>query len=344
MTFILSSEMINDILFAMENQSEMLSFDALEGICVDMDEIDDEYETVIDDQRYYDIPEWTSAHGFHIMEQFTARVHNPLLREALLAALGQRKGVFRRYKETLKTAPAVEREWYHFKEQHMKATVYEWYNDLRKLWGLEKISFEEETDAQLLLEDFTFRIEQCDTLKRESVRNFIHITETPVDDGSPCGNIPDGGKNSGGEPLNNDTVHSFTQKAAYAAGRLFGHTLFFDADMYGAVQQAHGTAHDHAAYIAAYNGNELCGLCSVAAFPFTECLCIPFLRVAPEYRGLGLGKALLQRACAYAKPLADVLLFADFCAPPHLIALLEREGFARSGLLYVKALSESDAE
>ena len=47
MTFILSPEIIDDIIFAMENQTEILLFDALEGICVDMDEIDDDYGTVI---------------------------------------------------------------------------------------------------------------------------------------------------------------------------------------------------------------------------------------------------------------------------------------------------------
>ena len=129
MTFILSPEMIDDIIFSMENQNEILSFDALEGICVDEDAIDDDYETVIDDQRYYDLPDWTSAQGFRVMEQFIVQVHNPLLREALLEALRHRKGVFRRYKEVLKTVPAIEREWYRFKEQQMRAAVYEWYNE-----------------------------------------------------------------------------------------------------------------------------------------------------------------------------------------------------------------------
>ena len=169
-------------MFSMENQDQILSFDALEGICVDMDAIDDDYETVIDDQRYYDLPDWTSAQGFRVMEQFTARVHNPLLREALLNALGQRKGVFRRYKEVLRAAPAVEREWYRFKDQQMKAAVYEWYNDLRKLWGLEKISFEDETDSQLLQEDFTFQIEKYDALNTELLRNFIRKTEATSED------------------------------------------------------------------------------------------------------------------------------------------------------------------
>ena len=326
MTFILSPEMIDDIIFSMENQNEILSFDALEGICVDEDAIDDDYETVIDDQRYYDLPDWSSAQGFRVMEQFTMRVHNPLLRDALLNALGQRKGVFRRYKEVLKTAPAVEREWYRFKDQQMKAAVYEWYNDLRRLWGLEKISFEEETETQLLQEDFTLRVEKHDALNSEFLRNFIDKTETPSDDG--------------------DMILSFDEKAAYAAGRLFGRTLFFDANVcavagqeHAAAGQKHGIAQDHAAYITAYNENGLCGLCSVVTFPFNESFCIPFLRVLPEYRGLGLGKALLQRACVYTQPFAAALIFADFCVPPHFIAELERNGFERNGLLYVKDLS-----
>ena len=322
MTFILSPEMIGDIIFSMENQNEILLFDALEGICVGEDAIDDDYEAVIDDQRYYDLPDWTSAQGFRVMEQFTARVHNPLLREALLNALGQRKGVFRRYKEVLRAAPAVEREWYRFKDQQMKAAVHEWYNDLRKLWGLEKVSFEEETETQLLQEDFTFQVEKREALNTEFLRNFIHKTETPSDDG--------------------DMIMSFDEKAACAAGRFFGHTLFFDADVCAAAGQEHGTAQDHAAYITASNENGLCGICSLVAFPYNGSFCIPFLRVLPEYRGLGLGKELLQRACAYTQPFAAALIFADFCTPPHFIAELERNGFERNGLLYVKDLSREE--
>lgn len=318
MTFILSPEMVDDILFSMENQTEILFFDAFEGICVDKDAIDD--ETVIGGRRYYDLPEWSSAQGFHVMEQFAAQVHNPLLREALLNALGQRKGVFRRYKEVLKTVPSVEREWYRFKEQQMKAAVYEWYNELRAIWGLEKSSFEEETDTRLLQGDFTFQVQKREALDAELLRDFIRKTDSPVND--------------------DNTFISFDEKAALAVGRLFGQTLFFDADVCAAAGREHGTLQDNAAYITAYNESGLCGLCAVVVFPFNECLCIPFLRVLPEYRGLGLGKELLQRACVYSKPLAAALMFADFCTPPYIIALLEREGFERRGLLYVKDLSE----
>ena len=310
-------------MFSMENQDQILSFDALEGICVDMDAIDDDYEIVIDDQRYYDLPDWTSAQGFRVMEQFTARVHNPLLREALLNALGQRKGVFRRYKEVLRAAPAVEREWYRFKDRQMKAAVYEWYNDLRKFWGLEKISFEEETETQLLQEDFTFQVEKRGTLNTELLHNFIRKTEVRSDDGDKILSFDD-----------------FDERAAFEAARMLGYTSFFDANVCAAAEQKHGTTQHNAAYITASNENGLCGVCSIVAFPFNESFCIPFLRVLPEYRGLGLGKELLQRARSYTKPLADVLIFTDFCTPPYFITELERNGFERAGLLYVKDLSE----
>ena len=324
MTFILSPEIIDDILFAMENQTELFSFDAREGMCVGRCEIDDEF-AADGSERYYGIPHWTSADGFRLMELFTARVHNPALRAALQDALRQRKGVFRRYKAVLATAPTIEQEWYRFKDARMKEAVYEWYNKLRMIWGLEKISFEEETENQLLLEDFVFQIKKRDELDAELLRDFIRKTDWPADD-------------------DDNEMLSFDETAAIAAGRLLGQAAFFDADVCAATEREYGITQGTAAYITAYNETGLCGLCAIVPFPIPGSFCIPFLRVLPEYRGLGLGKELLQRTCSYSEPIAATLIFADFCTPSHGIALLEREGFERMGLLYVKDMDASDEE
>lgn len=311
MNFILSSETIDDIIFAMENQNGIFSFDALEGICVDEDAVDDEYETVTGDERYYDIPEWSSAQGFRVMEQFTAQVHNPLLREALLEALRQRKGVFRRYKEVLKTAPTIEREWYRFKERQMRAAVYEWYNELRIIWGLEKIGFEEETEPQLLQQDFSFQVRRAADCNAGFLQHFIR---TPAFFSA-----------------NNEELSI----AAAAAIEVIG--LLAQAAL------PSGKTLDDAVVITADTGDEPCALCLLTEFSQEQCLCIPFLRVLPEYRGLGLGKELLQRAASHAEQTgARALVFADPCVSSYFIAALERNGFRQTGLLYVKEIEEDE--
>jgi GNAT superfamily N-acetyltransferase len=56
--------------------------------------------------------------------------------------------------------PEVERRWFLFKNERMRARVIEWYNGLRESWGLEKLAetytdVSQETD-ELLLADFVF--------------------------------------------------------------------------------------------------------------------------------------------------------------------------------------------
>lgn len=323
--------MVDDIIFAMENQDEWFVFDAQEGFCIPDDYTsEDEDDDEEDEDRYYNIPEWTSADGFHVMEQFTAQVHNPLLREALRDALNQRKGVFRRFKTVLQAAPQIEQEWYRFKDRQMKAAVYEWYNDLRAVWGLKKLSFEEETEPQLLLQDFSFAKQPAKTLDKAVLEDFIKNTAQYSD--SPDSMLPD------------------TEVAAIAASMLLGKAwrLYPGADGNAAdardrdaggsnTGDGEAVGKNGAIIISASTDDELGALCVIIAVSGTGSLCIPFLRVLPEYRGLGLGKALLQRAIAYTEAQeARALLFSDFCAPPHFITQLEQNGFVQKGLFYIK--------
>ena len=309
MNFILSPDMTDDIIFAMENQNGLFFFDAEQGFCVEEDSADEagagEDESGIGNQRYYDIPEWTPAHGFRLMEQFALQVHNPLLREELRSVLEQRTGVFRRYKAVLKAHPMFERQWRRFKDAQMRKAVYKWYNELRSLWGLERLRFEEEVEdiESVLTMDFSFEVQQGKGVDGEFLRQFIRKN---------AGNFS-GNDENGDVPIKSvlDTLQqSF----------LLSDTMLAEA-----------------AVITVRAEEDICALCLLTELPQKGCFSIPLLRVLPEYRGLGLGKALLQHICKIGEQKsAHAMFFTDIGIPGYFIPQLERNGFHKIGLCYVK--------
>ncbi len=152
MQFELSDGVINDLIFAMENQHEDNVFDS-QLLCVV------KLETKSDNaaDRYISIPEWTSIDGFKVMEHFVASLHSPSAKEALHDVLFAGKGVFRNFKNTLKEYPEAEQQWFTFKQRVLKEKIVQWYNVLRDSWGLEKIEGEPEETENLVFDDFTFR-------------------------------------------------------------------------------------------------------------------------------------------------------------------------------------------
>lgn len=306
MNFILSPEIIDDIIFAMENQNDAFVFDAAAGFCVSAEEQSRCAGTEDSEDRFYTIPEWTPADGFRVMEQFTARVHNPLLRELLRAALERKKGVFRLYKNVLKAYPAAEQDWHRFKGRQMKAAVYEWYNDLRTVWGLEKIRFEEEETDSLLHQDFTFELHTG--IADDLLRTFMLPTEAAGADGL----TGDQGQTAG--------FHAGTLSALETLAR--------------SVLPAGGALREAAA-ITVHAGEDVCAICVLYTIP-PRALILPLLRVLPDYRGLGIGKELLRRACTYAERQGSALIFADLCTAGYFIPQFERHGFRPAGLLYVR--------
>ena len=156
MQFELSSALIDEILFFMEDQHGEFVLDTLEGIVINTEhEIPDDYES--DENRYISLPEWGPSEGFRLMEQFTAGLRNALVREELSAALDRGRGVFRAFKDILTRYPETEKLWYGFKDREMKRVVTGWYNAMRESWGLELIGEEPEDITGLVLEDFRFR-------------------------------------------------------------------------------------------------------------------------------------------------------------------------------------------
>lgn len=152
MVFELTSALIDNILFAMENQEGDFFLDTQAGVVAGGPD-----ETLeADGERYILLPGWESSDGFRLMERFTASLRNPLIREKLSAALDGGRGVFRAFKDILGRYPETEKLWLAFKEREMKRKIIRWYNALREEWGLARIGEEPEETGDLVYEDFYF--------------------------------------------------------------------------------------------------------------------------------------------------------------------------------------------
>ena len=264
MQFELTEALIDDILFAMEDQEGCFLVDTVEGVVAGgpegMDffdeETDDDDDDVEDCERYISLPEWDSSDGFRLMERFAAGFRNPVVSKELSSALGRGKGVFRAFKDVLGRYPEAEKLWYALKEKEMKREIWRWYNGLREEWGLEKIGVEPEDTDDLVLEDFSFRpFEEKDRFQAEALHSQC------VDELKK--NLTEAGSSPEIEVIARD-VNLFRN----TPGPSFGLT----------VESLNG---DFAGYIS--------GVLKDAA------LYIQSLEVKPEYRGLGLGEALLVK-------------------------------------------------
>lgn len=154
MNFPLDEQRIDQIIFAMEDQQGSYAVDPETG------ELSSDFEEPLGD-NLVPIPDWGPVDGFQLMERFVAGLRNPLLREQLKEALASGKGVFRKFKDILKTRPEIERLWFSFKERELRRVVREWYNDERELAGLERLPEEPEDSieeaVQLAASDFAIR-------------------------------------------------------------------------------------------------------------------------------------------------------------------------------------------
>lgn len=154
MEFQLTRELLDQIIFGMENQDEDFYVDTHTEDLVSEREIDTQ-ALENDEDRFVAIPEWRSVDGYNLMEKFVAGLHNPIYRESLRRILASGKGVFRQFKDALKERREIERLWYNFKERAMRDVVLDWYNGLRESWGLERVELEIEEDTEeLVLTDF----------------------------------------------------------------------------------------------------------------------------------------------------------------------------------------------
>jgi len=269
MQFELTEALIDEILFSMEDQDGEFYLDTVDGVIVSgLDDTDflKENDDGKNSERYIYLPEWDSASGYRLMERFATGFKNPLVREELNSALSRGKGVFRAFKDTLSRYPEAEKFWFVFKDKEMKRAILRWYNGLREEWGLEKIGVEPEETGDLVLEDFRFRPFREEDLARAEDLNRLCQEEYRT-------NLAEKGlKNSA------DILLKESQAFHFLSNNLFDKT---PALPLVAAMTAESGGGDFAGFIS--------GIAKGQAFYIQN------LEVKAEYRGLGVGEALLTR-------------------------------------------------
>jgi GNAT superfamily N-acetyltransferase len=154
--FELDEAVIDEIIFAMENQDSTAMVNIETGAVIMYSEGVDELpeHTEVDPGMLVPVPGWTSADGFRLMEAFSGGVGDPEARIELQAVLSRGRGVFRAFKDTLERYPEIERRWFEHKHAAMGRRVAEWYDELREATGLARLGPEPEDDADLIIGDF----------------------------------------------------------------------------------------------------------------------------------------------------------------------------------------------
>jgi GNAT superfamily N-acetyltransferase len=290
MQFELSSPLIDEIIFFMEDQSGEFFLDTREGIVIGTD--DEEYENESDEDRYISLPEWEPSDGFRLMESFTARLHNPVAKGELSSALDRGRGVFRAFKDVISQYPEIEKLWFDYKDRQMKRGVIGWYNALRESWGLELIGEEPDDIDGLAQEDFQFR-PGC-MADKEAAEKLHRLCTGP--------------ETSGGDDKTKSEETS---------------PWVFPGEICIAAESSGG---EFAAYVS-----------SVYTAPGR--LCIRALEVTPEYRGLGLGKALLARLLEQADSKKIPVISIDLpAASENFSHVLYRESFKPKVVRYCRSL------
>ena len=293
MTFLLTEELADAIVSALENQERRFVVDA------EKEALSDAASVEADEVRYYALPEWDSAAGFTLREAFAASVYAPLVKSELIEVLHSGRGVFRNFKTVLKRFPEVEKRWHRFKNKKLREYIGGWYNDLREIWGLEKLDHIVEEYDDLLRNDFTFqaydsaRDADC-ILHSVCVRGFY----SALPDDTDC------------DEIENAAVELW--RHLFAFGESVRQTGFIcrtpDGDFAGCITAA-----------------------DVSSRTETTAVLTSFF-VPESYRGLGIGSELFSLCLAGLQERGKrYVVTANTIIPDSLVALFERNGFQKTG-------------
>ena len=300
MQFELTDSLIDDIISAMENQDVEYAVDAAEGQLV----ISDSDGHIPDDDQYYSLPEWGPSDGFELREDFVNNLHSPLAREELQSAMHSGRGVFKNFRNVLKSYPEIDKRWHIFKHRSMSARINEWYNSLREIWGLEKLDQLPESDESLVHDDFSFK-EYDSAADRKTI--LLNITAGACEDES----LP---------PEVNEAFYGL-----------------WKASFEGASEK------NQTGYICFSLSDEFAGCITTSPLLENreQVYVITNLFVPEQFRGLGIGTELIEMCITSLQNCGKKwVLVPNLFAPDILQPLLTRTGFRKINSGYLLSLGE----
>lgn len=312
MIFELTDALTESILFSMEDQDLKWMVYAEKGIVVPVSaaaRMSEQYKLVpeaaeIDDENFYELPEWTSGDGYELLETFTDNLHAPLARAELKQVLVSGRGVFKNFKNVLKAYPEVERKFHFYKDAQMKSRLMDWYNDLRESWGLEKLETSDiEEFDDLVQNDFVFR--QYDSVKDKNDIAF------------GAGKVAEEYKQQFDGEVGNAVAELWLRQSAYCnADEKYGFVCRTQSDE--------------------FTGCVLVSLCPSSA---KKTVTLTDFFVSQNYRGLGIGKELFSECLSGLKKRGiQWVITANMIIPETLEPLLTRSGFEKIGSGFVADL------
>lgn len=177
--FQLTPEIIDLIIFGMENQSDEYCVDIKTGNVLSESQAHEDFEDTYIDSYIVSAPDWLPSDGFQLMESFVAALHNPVYKDILRKVLAAGKGAFRNFKNIVKEHESLSQQWYMHKEKVMRSRVIEWYNINSEILKYNDIAENTDETENLILSDFVFKKDSSrwkdliDKIIKESIRESI---------------------------------------------------------------------------------------------------------------------------------------------------------------------------
>lgn len=295
MNFDLTDELSDSIISAMDNQNCTFLVDASAGVLIEQSD-----SVKSDDDKFYNLPEWRPSDGFSMRESFVNTLHSPLAHDELQSVLHSGRGVFKNFKIVLKQYPEVEKRWHIYKNKIMLERIHQWYNDLREVWGLERLDQLSEADESLVYDDFSFSEYESEKNQEEVLFNTSAFLQDE-----------------------NQNLPSEIKCAVYELWS----KQFKEADQTPQIGfVCHSFSEDFAGCITAsqlFNTQK-------------KIMVITSLYVPQQFRGLGIGTELISQCITKIQEKGNKwIILPAFLAPEILQPLLTRFGFEKTNSGYV---------